>query len=84
MSSSGAPVQDDDAGNVVFLSLSNEGLRLAPVAFTGRTCTKEWQIPDDDFVVPKGTRVIIPIVSLIFDKILRMLKTFFILGWTPF
>ena len=56
-----------DNGLIKFnVKVINEGLRLAPVAFTGRTCTKEWQIPGDSFVVPKGTRVIIPIVSLIF------------------
>ena len=32
---------------------------------TGRVCTKDWKVPGDDFVIPKGTRVIIPIVSIL-------------------
>merc|ERR1719450_2017394 len=45
----------------------NEGLRIGPLPMTGRTCTKAWQIPGDSFVVPKGTRVLVPIVGLHYD-----------------
>jgi len=65
----GEEINAEDITNMNYLDqVINEGLRLAPVAFTGRTCTKEWQIPGDSFVVPKGTRVIIPIAGLHFDS----------------
>ena len=41
----------------------NEGQRLACLAMTARTCTKDWKIPGESFIIPKNTRVIIPIVS---------------------
>ena len=33
------------------------------LAYTVRYCTKEYKIPGSDFVIPKGTKVFIPIVS---------------------
>ena len=35
------------------------------LGMTGRICTKDWPVPGDSFVIPKFTRVIIPIVSLL-------------------
>ena len=39
-------------------------IAIAPIlGMTGRICTKDWPVPGDSFVIPKRTRVIIPIVS---------------------
>jgi len=40
----------------------NEGLRMTSIAFTARTCTRSFQIPDSNFTIEKGMKVIIPIV----------------------
>ena len=40
-----------------------EGQRLGCFAYTARMCNKDWQVPGDRFVIPKDTRVYIPIVS---------------------
>ena len=40
-----------------------EGQRLGCLAFTARLCTKSWQVPADNFVIPEGTQVYIPIVG---------------------
>ena len=60
----GEEITQDDINNMKYLEqVLLEGQRLAPLPNSGRTCTKDWQIPGDSFVVPKGTRVIIPIVG---------------------
>ena len=41
----------------------NEVLRMIPVPNTFRLCTKDYAVPGTDFTIPKGTKVIIPIVS---------------------
>ena len=41
----------------------NEFLRMMPVPNTFRLCTKDYAVPGFDFTIPKGTKVIIPIVS---------------------
>ena len=41
--------------------------RASPLAFTGRICTKDWTIPNTDIVIPKGTRVTIPISAFQLD-----------------
>ena len=41
----------------------NEVLRMIPVPNTFRMCTKDYAVPGTDFTIPKGTKVIIPIVS---------------------
>lgn len=49
----------------IFLSqVLKEGQRLGCFGMTARTCTKNWQIPGETFVIPKNTRVVIPIVIL--------------------
>ena len=48
----------------ILLKVLLEGQRLGPLPFTARECTKDWQVPGDSFVIPKNTRVIIPIVSI--------------------
>jgi len=65
----GEEIDQDDVTNMKYLDqVVNEGQRLAPFAMTARTCTKEWKIPGDSFVVPKNTRVIIPIGGLHLDE----------------
>ena len=41
----------------------NEFLRMMPVPNTFRHCTKDYAVPGTDFTIPKGTKIIIPIVS---------------------
>ena len=36
---------------------------MIPVPNTFRMCTKDYAVPGTDFTIPKGTKVIIPIVS---------------------
>ena len=36
---------------------------MIPVPNTFRMCTKDYVVPGTDFTIPKGTKVIIPIVS---------------------
>ena len=59
----GEEIDQGDVTNMKYLDqVVNEGQRLAPFGMTGRLCTKDWKIPGESFVVPKWTRVIIPIV----------------------
>ena len=58
-------INQEDINSMTYLEqVLLEAQRLGPVPMTGRTCTKDWKIPGDSFVVPKGTRVIIPIVCM--------------------
>ena len=42
-----------------------------------RICSKDWKIPEDDFVIPKDMSVIIPIVSKIMWEIITLaIKSF--------
>ena len=41
----------------------SEGLRYMSLPSTSRFCTETYKIPDSDFTVPKGMKVIIPTVS---------------------
>ena len=41
----------------------SEGLRCMSLPSTSRFCTETYKIPDSDFTVPKGMKVIIPSVS---------------------
>jgi len=64
----GEDIDADDITKMTYLDqVMNEGQRLGPFSMTGRTCTKDWQIPGDSFVVPKGTRVLVPIIGLHYD-----------------
>jgi len=61
-------IHADDITNMSYLDqVVNEGCRLAPLGMTGRICTKDWPVPGDSFVIPKRTRVIIPIIGLHLD-----------------
>ena len=42
----------------------NEFLRMMPVPNTFRHCTKDYAVHGTDFTIPKGTKIIIPIVSV--------------------
>ena len=50
----------------------SEGQRLGCFAFTARLCTQNWQVPGSEFVIPKDTRVIIPIVSPTYNLLLYL------------
>jgi len=64
----GDELQAEDLNNMKYLDqVLNEGQRLACLAMTARTCTKDWKIPGESFIIPKNTRVIIPIGGLHFD-----------------
>ena len=41
-----------------------ESVRYVNVAATFRRCTKPWKIPDTDIIIPVGTDIVIPIMSL--------------------
>ena len=58
-----------------------EGQRLGPFGMTARKCNKKWPVPGSDFVIPSGTRVIIPIVSQKFFIIHLIFKLLFLV-WT--
>merc|ERR1712181_194667 len=45
----------------------SEGLRYMVLPNTARYCTETYKIPDSDFTVPKGMKVIIPTAGLEFD-----------------
>jgi len=45
----------------------DETLRMGTAPFTARICTKEWKFPGEDLVIPKGKKVIIPIMGLQHD-----------------
>ena len=46
-----------------------ETLRKYPVAaFLLRECTKKYTIPDTDIVIEKGTRIIIPVMGIHYNK----------------
>jgi len=65
----GEEITSEDVTNMTYLDqVITEGQRLSPLGMTGRVCTKDWKVPGDDFVIPKGTRVIIPISALHFDE----------------
>jgi len=64
----GEEITADDITNMTYLDQCVcEGQRLGPFAMTARVCTKNWQIPETDFVIPTGTRVCIPIIGLHYD-----------------
>jgi len=64
----GEEIEADDITKMTYLDkVVNEGQRLGAQPYTGRTCTKDWKIPGDSFVVPKGTRVLVPIIALHLD-----------------
>ena len=42
----------------------SEGLRYMCLSHTSRYCTESYKIPDSDFTIPKGMKVIIPTVSI--------------------
>ena len=44
----------------------SEGLRYMVLPNTSRYCTKAYKIPDSDFTIPKGMKVMIPTVRLVF------------------
>ena len=45
----------------------NEAGRFSPFPNTTRCCTKDWTIPGTNITIPKGTRVMIPIIGVHMD-----------------
>lgn len=44
-----------------FIAISTETLRIyAPLGMLFRTCLKDYKVPDTNFVIEKGTPIIIP------------------------
>jgi len=62
----GETITGDDINDLKYLDqVFSEAGRLAPIPWTYRACTKEWQLPDHPgVVIPKGMRVLIPIYGL--------------------
>ena len=52
----------------------SEGLRYMVLPNTSRYCTKAYKIPDSDFTIPKGMKVMIPTVRLVFSSVLLATK----------
>lgn len=64
----GEDLSADDLTNMPYLEqVLSEATRLACLAYTVRYCSKDYKIPDSDFVIPKGTKVFIPIAGLHYD-----------------
>merc|ERR1712227_210335 len=64
----GEDIEADDLSGMKYLNqVIHEGQRLGCFPITARTCTKNWKIPGESFVIPKNTRVIIPIGGMHYD-----------------
>jgi len=64
----GEELQAEDLTGMKYLDqVLKEGQRLGCFGMTARTCTKNWQIPGETFVIPKNTRVVIPIAGMHYD-----------------
>ena len=48
------------------LQVISEGLRYMAIPNTARYCTRTYKIPDSDFTIQKGMKVLIPIVCTVF------------------
>nr|QIK02099.1 cytochromes P450 345A1 [Holotrichia parallela] len=67
----------DELGDVSYFNLKNmsyldkvfsETLRkYPPVPFLGRTCMKDYKLPDSDILIEKGLAVMIPVIALHYD-----------------
>jgi len=61
-------VTEEDLKELVYLEqVISEGLRYMCLSHTSRYCTESYKIPDSDFTIPKGMKVIIPTNGLHFD-----------------
>jgi len=64
----GEDLSADDITNMTYLDqVLNEAQRMGCFSNTLRICSKDYKIPDSDFVIPKGTKVVIPIIGLHYD-----------------
>lgn len=62
-------VTEEDLVNMVYLEqVVCEGIRMNCVMYTFRECVKPYKVPGSEHTIPKGTRVIIPIAGLAYDK----------------
>ena len=58
-------LNDDDIAKLNYVEMViQESVRYVNVAATFRRCTKPWKIPDTDIIIPVGTDIVIPIMSL--------------------
>jgi len=61
-------VTEEDLKEMVYLEqVLSEGLRYMVLPNTSRYCTRTYKIPDSDFTIPKGMKVLIPTSGLHFD-----------------
>jgi len=61
-------ISHGDIGNMSYMDqVINEGMRLCAFPYTVRQCTKDYTIPNSQFTIPKGMKVIIPIAGLHHD-----------------
>merc|ERR1719507_428710 len=61
-------VTEEDLKEMVYLEqVISEGLRYMAIPNTARYCTRTYKIPDSDFTIQKGMKVLIPISGLHFD-----------------
>ena len=59
----------DDLSKLTYLEQAlHETLRYYPTVILDRVCTKEYKVPDTDFVIPKGMPVQIPSSSIMGDE----------------
>ena len=58
-------LNDDDIAKLNYVEMViQESVRYVNVAATFRRCTKPWKIPNTDIIIPVGTDIVIPIMSL--------------------
>ena len=54
----------------------SEGLRYMVLPNTSRYCTRTYKIPDSDFTIPKGMKVLIPTVRPVFITFVECLQPY--------
>jgi len=61
-------VTEEDTRNLQYLDqVISETMRMCPVFHTFRECGSPYKVPGTDYVIPSGTRVVIPISGLHYD-----------------
>merc|ERR1711936_1079923 len=61
-------IDESDLNNIPYLDqVLSEGLRLGAIPMTNRYCTMPYKVPDDDYVIPKDMKIVIPTVGLHYD-----------------
>ena len=59
----------DDINKLKYLDMVfAETLRFTPMPYSARLCTKDWTVPGTDVVIPKNTRVFMPVAAIHMDS----------------